>query len=60
VTRVLVDTSDGERRWSTVGAAPSILDASFEAVADGIEYGLSVLGSLATSPADTQDRKEVA
>ncbi|MGZ3419372.1 MAG: citramalate synthase [Polyangiales bacterium] len=43
VTRVLVDTTDGVRSWSTVGAAPSILDASIEALADGYEYGLVTL-----------------
>lgn len=50
-TRVLVDTSDGHRRWSTVGAAASILDASFEAVADGYEYGLSMLQTQASGAA---------
>lgn len=49
ITRVLVDTSDGIRRWSTVGAAPSIVDASFEAVADGIEYALVELAARASS-----------
>jgi len=40
VTRVLVDSSDGTHNWSTVGAAPSILDASLAALADGYEFGL--------------------
>ncbi|MBI2390452.1 MAG: citramalate synthase [Deltaproteobacteria bacterium] len=47
VTRVLVDSTSkgvgGTRGWSTVGAAPSIVDASFAALADGYEYGLSSL-----------------
>ena len=39
-TRVLIDTvSDGER-WSTVGASTNIIDASWRALADSIEYGL--------------------
>jgi 2-isopropylmalate synthase len=39
-TRVLIDTvSDGER-WSTVGASTNIIEASWRALADSIEYGL--------------------
>ncbi|HZS37748.1 MAG TPA: citramalate synthase, partial [Polyangia bacterium] len=41
-TRVLIDSSDGARRWSTVGASPNILEASWLALADGIEYGLAM------------------
>jgi 2-isopropylmalate synthase len=44
-TRVLIDSSDGARRWSTVGASPNILEASWLALADGIEYGLAVKSS---------------
>jgi 2-isopropylmalate synthase len=40
-TRVLIDFSDGDRRWSTVGASPSILEATWLALADGLERGLS-------------------
>jgi 2-isopropylmalate synthase len=40
ITRVLVDSSDGERRWSTVGASPNILEASWQALADSMEYAL--------------------
>jgi 2-isopropylmalate synthase len=40
VTRVLVESGDGARRWTTVGASASILEASWTALADGIEYGL--------------------
>jgi 2-isopropylmalate synthase len=39
-TRVLVDSTDGERRWSTMGASPNILEASWHALADSIEFGL--------------------
>jgi 2-isopropylmalate synthase len=38
--RVLIDTHDGHRRWSTVGASTNIIEASWHALADGIEYGL--------------------
>ncbi|MFK8183116.1 MAG: citramalate synthase [Phormidesmis sp.] len=38
--RVLVESSDGDRRWSTIGVSVNILEASYQAVAAGIEYGL--------------------
>jgi 2-isopropylmalate synthase len=41
VTRVLVESRDGEgRRWFTVGVSPNIVDASFEALLDSINYTL--------------------
>jgi 2-isopropylmalate synthase len=40
ITRVLVDASDGERRWSTLGASPNIVEASWQALADSIEYAM--------------------
>ncbi len=44
-TRVLIDSSDGLRQWTTVGAASNILEASWFALADSIEYGLSAHAS---------------
>ena len=41
-TRVLIDTQNGTRRWSTVGASSNIIEASWFALADAIEYGLTV------------------
>ncbi len=41
-TRVLIDVQNGTRRWSTVGASPNIIEASWLALADAIEYGLTV------------------
>ena len=44
--RVLVESSDGgaapgeARRWTTIGVSVNILEASYQAVAAGIEYGL--------------------
>ncbi|MDP9221118.1 MAG: citramalate synthase [Actinomycetota bacterium] len=40
VTRVLIETSDGATSWETVGVAPNIVEASWEALVDGITYGL--------------------
>jgi len=39
-TRVLIDTQNGHGRWSTVGASPNIIEASWLALADSVEYGL--------------------
>lgn len=42
VTRVLVESHDTEtgERWTTVGVSPNIIDASFEALLDSINYKL--------------------
>ena len=40
-TRVLIDTQNGTGRWSTVGASTNIIEASWLALADSFEYGLS-------------------
>ncbi len=41
VTRVLVESRDGGgNRWFTVGVSPNIVDASFEALLDSINYKL--------------------
>lgn len=39
-TRVLIDTQNGLDRWSTVGASTNIIEASWQALADSVEYGL--------------------
>jgi 2-isopropylmalate synthase len=39
-TRVLIDSRDGERTWSTVGASSDIIEASWMALSDSIEHGL--------------------
>ncbi|SIS89579.1 citramalate synthase [Phaeovulum vinaykumarii] len=41
VTRVIIDSEDGQgRRWSTVGVSPNIVDASFEALLDAVNWKL--------------------
>ncbi len=39
-TRVLIDTHNGNKTWSTVGASTNIIEASWRALADSIEYGI--------------------
>jgi 2-isopropylmalate synthase len=43
-TRVLIDMQNETRRWSTVGASTNIIEASWIALADAVEYGLTVAG----------------
>jgi 2-isopropylmalate synthase len=42
ITRVLIDTQNGTKRWSTVGASANIIEASWRALVDSVEYGLLV------------------
>lgn len=42
ITRVLIDTRNSTSRWSTVGASANIIEASWRALADSMEYGLMV------------------
>ena len=41
VTRVLVDTTDGERTWTTIGVSENIIEASWQALYDSIVFGLA-------------------
>jgi 2-isopropylmalate synthase len=40
VTRVLLDATDGDRSWSTIGVSENIIDASWQALRDSIVYAL--------------------
>ena len=42
ITRVLIDTRNSTSRWSTVGASTNIIEASWRALADSMEYGLII------------------
>jgi 2-isopropylmalate synthase len=41
VTRVLIASDDGVGSWGTVGVSENIIEASWEALVDSIEYGLT-------------------
>jgi 2-isopropylmalate synthase len=48
VTRVVIDSQDGDgQRWSTVGVSANIVDASFEALTDAINWKLLRDGAVA-------------
>jgi 2-isopropylmalate synthase len=40
VTRVLLDASDGDDSWGSIGVSENIIEASWEALVDSIEYGM--------------------
>lgn len=40
ITRVLIESGDGEKTWGTIGLSENIIEASWEALVDSIEYGL--------------------
>ncbi len=40
VTRVLLDTTNGSRTWTTIGVSENIIEASWQALVDSIVYGL--------------------
>lgn len=39
--RVLIDSTDGEDIWSTIGVSTNIIEASWQALVDSIQYKLS-------------------
>ena len=40
VTRVLIDATDGDRTWTTIGVSPNIIEASWRALEESLVYGL--------------------
>ena len=40
VTRVLIETTDGESSWVTVGVGANVIEASWGALVDGVTFGL--------------------
>jgi 2-isopropylmalate synthase len=43
-TRVLIDSTDGKRVWGAVGVGENIIEASWQALVDGLEYGVNETG----------------
>ncbi len=42
ITRVLVDSTNGHRSWTTIGVSENIIEASWQALYDSLVYGLLV------------------
>jgi 2-isopropylmalate synthase len=40
ITRVLIESADGNHVWRTVGVGPNIIEASWQALVDALDYGL--------------------
>jgi len=52
ITRVLLDASDGDTVWGSIGVSENVIEASWEALVDSLEYGMRV--------AERQTRDEAA
>jgi 2-isopropylmalate synthase len=48
VTRVLIDSTDGEATWTTIGVNENIIEASWQALLDSIHFGLMRAGAGTT------------
>ena len=60
VTRVLLDSSDGQRSWGSIGVSENIIEASWEALVDSLEYAFQPRNSpLASTPAETEESEPV-
>jgi 2-isopropylmalate synthase len=51
VTRVLLDASDGEEVWGSIGVSENVIEASWEALVDSLEYGMQARKRTAPGPA---------
>jgi len=40
VTRVLIDSTNGDRTWTTIGVSENIIEASWQAMYDSVVFGL--------------------
>ena len=52
VIRVLIESGDGHRSWSTVGSSENIIEASWTALADSLEYWLTTGEAVEPRAAD--------
>jgi 2-isopropylmalate synthase len=57
ITRVLLDSSDGHESWGSIGVSENIIEASWEALVDSLEYAFQgeqlPVGSSASRPGTT-------
>jgi 2-isopropylmalate synthase len=50
VTRVLIDASDGEEVWGSIGVSENLIAASWDALVDSLEYGMQSGRSPSPAP----------
>ncbi len=53
VTRVLLDASDGDREWGSIGVSENVIESSWEALVDSLQYGMEL--SRAPRPEAARD-----
>jgi 2-isopropylmalate synthase len=58
VTRVLLDASDGHDQWGSIGVSENIIEASWEALVDSLEYALQPARPSPLHPASGQSAPE--
>ncbi|HET9105080.1 MAG TPA: alpha-isopropylmalate synthase regulatory domain-containing protein, partial [Solirubrobacteraceae bacterium] len=51
VTRVLLDASDGDLVWGSIGVSENVIESSWEALVDSLEYGMHVRTAAGTARA---------
>ena len=56
--RVLVETSDGKQTWSTVGVSENIIEASWQALRDSLNYCLFKSQAVSTIQLETNQMEE--
>jgi 2-isopropylmalate synthase len=56
VTRVLLDASDGERVWGSIGVSENVIESSWEALVDSLEFGMQPGRRIAVASA-TEDKQ---
>ena len=54
VTRVLLDSTDGPETWGSIGVSENIIEASWEALVDSLEYAFQPRQE-STSPSERAD-----
>ena len=55
--RVLIEFSDGRSTWNVVGASENVIEASWQAIVDGVEYKLYKSRKSPSSPKSSRRKK---
>ena len=50
VTRVLIDASDGDRVWGSIGVSENVIESSWEALVDSLEFGMQLRRRPSAAP----------
>ncbi|WP_042162827.1 citramalate synthase [Paenibacillus gorillae] len=54
--RVLIESTNSETTWSTVGVSSNVIEASWEALVDSLRYALLSMPKSSAAPADSLER----